>query len=72
MPHPCRYALCKNDWDPTSHTASIDVTVAAVKDQIHDGDQEVHLAWERLMPGGGGPYLHVFTNYSLPETTVRC
>ena len=35
-------------------------------------DQEVHLALERLMPGGGGPYLHVFSNYSLPKTTVWC
>ena len=70
MPHPCRYKLCTSDWDPTSHTASVNITLAATKDGIRDGDKLMLLTFEKLQAVGGGPYLDIFSNYSLPSTQV--
>lgn len=70
MPHPCQHTLCAGDWDPVSHTASTDVTVTAAKDLIRDGDNHMLLAFEKLQPGGSGPYLDAFTGYRIPPAQV--
>ena len=70
MPHPCRYKLCTSDWDPASHTASVNITLVATKDGIRDGDKQMLLAFEKLQAVGGGPYLDIFSNYTLQSTQV--
>ena len=72
VPHPCQHTLCAGDWDPVSHTASTDISIVAAKDIIRDGNNHnsMLLSFEKLQPGGSGPYLDVFTGYSIPPAQV--
>ncbi|XP_076453486.1 von Willebrand factor D and EGF domain-containing protein-like [Babylonia areolata] len=69
--HPCTYKLCTKDWNPRTQTASLEVSVSAMKNQVVDGSRPMFLSFEKLEAAGGGGYLNVFSNYTLPEVPVN-
>lgn len=68
--HKCTYDICREDWNPVTHTASVNVPLVASKDLITDGNKDVLLSFEQILTAGGGPYLGAFDGYRFAPTQV--
>ncbi|KAK3761415.1 hypothetical protein RRG08_015408 [Elysia crispata] len=66
----CDYKLCDKDWDPTKLAASIEVPIVANQDMIKDGNKQLLLTFEDLIPAGGGPYHRVFEGHQPSQIQV--
>jgi len=67
----CDYRLCKDDWNPATHTATTKVPVVARKDMVTDGDKTVLMTFEKLLPAGGGEYMNVFEGHTPEQVPIK-
>ena len=66
VPSRCDWFLCKSDWDTVLNQASIEVPLVANKDLVNDGDKQLMVTFEHLIPAayGSNSSLNIFKDFT--------